>query len=101
MNRLLLNKPGRRTKLIYEDGRPIFLMEQDADPVIDHAHELGRDSPARPVSHSKARHVAEIPTIIYYELLRKFGPPRDNPSDWKKWFNDPENRAFRVWGGRV
>jgi hypothetical protein len=20
---------------------------------------------------------------------------------WRKWLNDPENRMFRVWGGRV
>jgi hypothetical protein len=22
-------------------------------------------------------------------------------SDWKKWLNDPDNAAFRIWPGRV
>ena len=45
--------------------------------------------------------VAEIPSSIYLELRQRFGDPRDNPKDWKKWLNDYNNRYFRTSGGRV
>jgi hypothetical protein len=45
--------------------------------------------------------IAEIPSVIYYDLLKKFGQPRDNMKAWKRWLNDPDNRAFRTTGGRV
>lgn len=45
--------------------------------------------------------VAEIPNVLYWELRQKFGSPQQNPKDWFKWLNDPENRAFRSGGGRL
>lgn len=45
--------------------------------------------------------VAEIPAPLYHQLVQKFGQPRDNPSDWKKWLNERENRFFRTTGGKV
>jgi hypothetical protein len=45
--------------------------------------------------------VAEIPSSIYLELRQRFGDPRDNPKDWKKWLNDYNNRYFRTSGGSV
>jgi hypothetical protein len=35
------------------------------------------------------------------ELRQRFGDPRDNPKDWKKWLNDYNNRYFRTSGGSV
>ena len=102
MERLLLNEPGRRTKLIYEDGRPIILMEQNADPITKQAHELARETPSRQLgSQNHRRHIAEIPAIIYHDLVQRFGLPRHNPRDWAAWFNNAENAAFRVHPGRV
>tara|TARA_R100000353_G_scaffold25741_1_gene21947 strand:- start:659 stop:979 length:321 start_codon:yes stop_codon:yes gene_type:complete len=46
-------------------------------------------------------HVAEIPNILYAELVQKFGKPADNPKAWKQWLNDSENRAFRTGGGKL
>jgi hypothetical protein len=46
--------------------------------------------------------VAEIPATLYYEMVKKLGEPRhDNLKAWKRWLNDPENRAWRTTGGRV
>jgi len=46
--------------------------------------------------------VAEIPATVYYDLVKKLGEPRhDNLKAWKRWLNDPENRAWRTTGGRV
>lgn len=46
-------------------------------------------------------HVAEIPNVVYHELVKKFGKPSDNPKAWKQWLNNSENRAFRTGGGNV
>lgn len=46
-------------------------------------------------------HVAEIPNVVYAELVKKFGKPSDNPKAWKQWLNDSENRAFRTGGGNL
>lgn len=46
-------------------------------------------------------HVAEIPNVVYNELVQKFGKPADNPKAWKQWLNDSENRAFRTGGGKL
>ena len=47
------------------------------------------------------RHVAEIPNNLFWELVRKFGKPKENQRAWKAWFNDSDNAAFRTWHGRV
>ncbi len=46
-------------------------------------------------------HAAEIPNVVYHELVKKFGKPSENPEAWKKWLNDSENRAFRTGGGNL
>lgn len=102
MERLLKNEPERRTKLIYEDGRPIIIMEQEASRITKRAHERARDLPDRQLgSQNHRRHIGEIPVVIYYDLLKKFGSAQQNPKDWARWFNDPANAAFRVHPGRV
>jgi hypothetical protein len=47
------------------------------------------------------QHVAEIPNVLYHELLKKLGKPSENPKAWKHWLNNNENRAFRTGGGTV
>ena len=46
-------------------------------------------------------HVAEIPNVVYHELVKKFGKPSDNPKAWKQWLNSNENRVFRTGGGNL
>lgn len=41
--------------------------------------------------------VARVPMTIYEKSLHE-GWDED---DWKKWLNDPDNRCFRVWEGRL
>ena len=48
--------------------------------------------------------VAEIPTLVYMDLMKKFGDPHNNPESqkkWKAWLNDIDNRYFRTSGGNV
>lgn len=43
------------------------------------------------------RLVARVPLTIYEQSITE-GWDED---DWKKWLNDSDNAAFRVWQGRV
>jgi hypothetical protein len=45
------------------------------------------------------RHVAEIPMVIYQQMIRD-GSINDKKA-LKKWLNDPDNRPFRTWKGRI
>lgn len=41
--------------------------------------------------------VARVPMTVYEQsLLGQW-----DEAAWKKWLNDPDNAAFRVWQGRV
>lgn len=52
-------------------------------------------------SQKHMAHVAEIPNVVYNELIKKFGKPSDNPKAWKQWLNSNENRVFRTGGGNL
>ena len=52
-------------------------------------------------SQKHMQHVAEIPNVIYNELLNKFGKLSENPKAWKQWLNDNQNRDFRTGGGNI
>lgn len=41
--------------------------------------------------------VARVPATIYEQSLRE----EWDDAKWADWLNDPDNRAFRVWAGRV
>ena len=45
------------------------------------------------------KRVASVPLVVAEDLMRK-GIWND-PKALKRWLNDPDNRAFRVRGGRV
>ena len=45
------------------------------------------------------RHVAEIPMVIYQKMVRE-GSINDKKA-LKKWLNDPDNKMFRTWKGKV
>lgn len=41
--------------------------------------------------------VARVPMTIMEQSIHE----QWDESDWKKWLNDPDNAAFRIWQGRV
>lgn len=46
---------------------------------------------------SDTKLLARVPMTIYEQSLRE----NWDDGDWKKFLNDPDNAAFRVWPGRV
>lgn len=43
-------------------------------------------------------HAAEVPIQIYEQAVREGW---DNADGWKRWMNDPANKCFRTWEGKV
>ena len=85
------------------DGLSI-LTEQDTTPIVEGAKAQEKEWRRGDMIGNTQKHqqkIAEIPSVIYYDLLKRFGQPRDNMKAWKRWLNDPDNRAFRTTGGRV
>lgn len=85
---------------IHHGERNIIETVQDAEPIV----ELNKARASRFDERSNWKGdgfhmVASIPNVVFMELERK-GITRD-PVAFKKWLNDPDNRAFRTRPGRV
>lgn len=39
--------------------------------------------------------IASVPMSVYFRSMRE----KWDQSDWKRWFNDPDNKHLRVWQG--
>ena len=86
------------------DGGFTVEQKQHVKQVIENAKAKANEYERGSLIGNTQRHwqqVAEIPSSIYLELRQRFGDPRDNPKDWKKWLNDYNNRYFRTSGGSV
>jgi hypothetical protein len=75
---------------------------QKVDGVMDYAKRQANEWRPGSLIGNTQKHqqsFAEFPPVIYYDLLAKFGQPRDNPKDWMRWLE--ENPAFKTTGGRL
>jgi len=68
--------------------------EQDVDPVITYAREMSDQT-----FSDDMKPVAEIPMVIVEKMMQD-GSWGDAAA-MKKWLNDPANRVFRIWQGKV
>ena len=107
MKKLLKDDPdaGKKTWMEFDrDGEATIVQQQEISPILEankqsqNAWEYGKLIGNTQRHHQK---VAEIPNLLYVQLKEKFGHPADNPKDWAKWLNDPDNRHFRAGGGRI
>ena len=107
MKRLVKKDPitGKETWVHFEDkNKMIFQSSQNIDPLLSSNKSERNEYRADSLIGDTQKHhqkVAEIPTALYYELIQKFGQPKDNPKAWKQWLNDYDNRFFRTSGGDV
>jgi len=69
--------------------------EQDVGAILDNVHELREHT--TPNRQGFARFAARVPVTVYEQSIREGW----DDADWKRWLNDPDNKAFRVWQGRV
>lgn len=73
-------------------GDVVIEQRQDCEPIIEDVKRL-RDRPQT----GDWKHVARIPLLIYFQAQRE----QWDQARWNRWLNDSDNRAFRVWTGRV
>lgn len=79
-----------------EDGKLTIEERYDIEPTLDAAR-LSRDMDAG--SGKDMRLAAHVPQDVLDRAFRE-GWYHD-PKAWKRWMNDPQNKPFRVWGGRA
>lgn len=84
------------TKNIFatEDDKNFYQTQQNVQPTIEYVKNLSHLKPGK-----EMRHVAEIPMVIYQKMVRE-GSINDKKA-LKKWLNDPDNKMFRTWKGKV
>lgn len=68
---------------------------EDVEPAIESAKVLADDHEDR----GDLKHVARVPVTVVEQAMRE-GWYNDQAA-WRKWLSDPDNRKFRVWGGRL
>ena len=86
------------------EGKIHIETTQDIQPVLEEnkiRRNLGE-------FHNKKKdwyHAASIPLVVVQQLVKKgimhpHGAVKDK-ARFKKWVNDPDNRAFRIWQGNL
>ena len=77
-----------------EDDKFVYHTKQNVAQILKHVKDLQEFKPGK-----ELRHVAEVPMVIYQKAIRE-GWANDK-AKWKKWLNDPNNKLFRTWQGKV
>jgi hypothetical protein len=68
---------------------------EDVEPIIESVNVLRDEQRVR----SDMKHVARVPVSVVEQAMRE-GWLHDD-AKWNQWLNDPQNKDFRVWQGRV
>lgn len=81
----------------------ILRTEQDVTPIVEANRELHKNANGR--FKGEMHRVASIPLVVLQELAKQgiitmAGRVLDQ-ARFKKWLNDPDNRAFRTRAGRI
>lgn len=87
-----------KTEIEQSDGKLVVHNVQDAEPIIERNKRWQNDDQGK---GENLRHVAHLPSIVYLDLLKKGYFKPGNEKLLSAWLNDPDNRFFRVWRGRV
>jgi hypothetical protein len=87
---------GVRRTLITDSDKPdrvIVDTKVDCTQLIENNKMLGELHSTNSVN----KMVARVPMTIYERSINEGW----DDDDWKRWLNDPDNKMFRVWQGRV
>lgn len=96
MAKTLLDHRGDVLKYLQDDGDSVVeVMEQDLDPLLRHAKVMRETH----VQDREMKLAGYIPGFVVERMMRD-GSFHD-PQAIKRWLNDPQNKDFRVWEGRL
>lgn len=85
----------RRTSIV-DDANPTKLHVETTLDLESTLESIKRDRELHP-TRSRNKLVARVPMTVMETSIHEQWSERD----WKKWLNDPDNAAFRIWQGRV
>lgn len=91
------NDGAVKRTLVWEDDSPETVhvhTELDLTQAIENNKIVRELHPRKSVNKLVAR---GVPMTVYEKSLIE----QWDDNDWKRWLNDPENAAFRIWPGRV
>ena len=83
--------------MVWEDDDPGTVhvyTEQDLTQALENNKIMRELHPRRSTNKLLAR---GVPVSVYEKSVLEGWDSKD----WAKWLNDPDNRAFRIWNGRV
>ena len=83
--------------MIWEDDQPDtvhVLTQQDLTQAIENNKIMAELHPRQSNNKLVAR---GVPVHVYEKSVLEGW----DEQDWARWLNDPDNKAFRVWPGRV
>lgn len=85
----------RRTMIVDEERpySPIVKTEVDLTSTLESIKRDRDNHRGRTIN----KLVARAPMTVYEQSVREGW----DENDWRKWLNDPDNAAFRIWQGRV
>ena len=95
--RIYRNSDGVRRTSITDDEKPNELTvytEVDLTQAIENNKIVREQHPRRGMNKLLAR---AVPMTVAEQAIRE----QWDDNDWKRWLNDPDNAAFRIWPGRV
>ncbi len=95
--RVLNTAPGKVQYFHFDAERPDDWIIEDVYDVgseLKHAKALSDRPPSK-----EMRHAAVIPHHVLDRALRE-GWANDQKA-WRKWANDPDNKKFRTWQGKL
>ena len=105
----ILDDRGRVLKTVHTDAhdenRYVEVTHEDLTPLIELARsaaiarQLSRRNQGALEKAVDAKLVGFMPDYVVENMIRE-GSWND-PAALKRWFNDPQNKDFRVWQGRV
>lgn len=88
---------GVRRTSITDDEHPdrlVVYTEVDMTQAIENNKIVREQHPRRSMNKLLAR---SVPMTVYEKSIVE----NWDDNDWKRWLNDPDNAAFRIWPGRV
>lgn len=88
---------GVTRKSVYDEdmpGKVRIFTEVDMEGVLE---SVKRTREERQVAKSDNKLVARVPLTVMEQSIHE----QWDEADWKRWLNDPDNAAFRIWQGRV
>lgn len=97
IKRVYRNSNGVRRTMIWDDDDPATVhvhTQQDMAEIIEENKAMRELHPARSTNKLLAR---GVPITVAEQAIRE----QWDAKQWARWLDDPDNRVFRVWPGRV